>query len=73
MYIVVNFQDDDSVEAVPNTWYSNGSCVWPKKGQNIFKLIEQNIKPEEFRHNILKAKKMGDKTCKYQCTYLNIQ
>jgi len=66
MYIVVHFQDDDSVEAVPNTWYSNGSCVWPKKVQNIKKLIEQNIKPNDFQHEILKAKKMGEKTCKYQ-------
>lgn len=73
MYIVVHFEDDDSVEAVPSIWYKNGYCIWPKNEQNINSLIEKNSNPNTFKHTSLKAKRMSGKSCKYSVyLYFNI-
>lgn len=65
MYIVVSFQEDNSVEAVPSNWYDNGYCVWPTTSQNITRLIKKHSHPDEFPHRKVQAYQMGTKTCKY--------
>jgi len=30
-WIVVNYLEDESVEAVPNFWYHQNKCIWPTK------------------------------------------
>ncbi|XP_029170306.1 uncharacterized protein LOC114939994 isoform X1 [Nylanderia fulva] len=31
-WLVVKFDDEETVEAVPNTWYKNSQCYWPPEG-----------------------------------------
>lgn len=64
MYIIVNFEEENAVEAVPKNWFNNGYCVWPKKSQNINKYIKKNSNPDEFPHILVKACQMSKKTCK---------
>lgn len=49
MWIVVVFQNENSVAVVPTNWYEDGLCAWPKKnakhrGDMIQKQTEPNIK-----------------------------
>lgn len=40
-WIVVNFLKDNSVEAVPNIWFKNHTCTWPKETKSIKKCITE--------------------------------
>lgn len=41
MWIVVSFDDDNTVECVPNSWYKSNICSWPKRTvKNSTKMIE---------------------------------
>lgn len=55
MYLVVRFQEDNSVEAVPYILYDNGYCVLPTKNQNISSLIKKknlriNFHVQKYKH-----------------------
>lgn len=54
MWTVVLFKSDNTVAAVPNFWYCNGLCAWPKKFNT--KLIQQRKKPNEIEFSNYKAK-----------------
>lgn len=43
-WIIVVFNEDNSVDAVPNIWLKKNSCAWPKS-KNVKKYIENHIKP----------------------------
>lgn len=49
MWIIVCFNEENSVEAVPTHWYKNGQCAWPKK--NIKKHIEHRNLANKFDFN----------------------
>lgn len=46
MWVVVHFTSDDSVEVVPQNWFNNGKCAWPKylKNKEVEKAIKSNMK-----------------------------
>lgn len=46
MWFVVHFISDDSVEVVPQSWFNNGICAWPKylKKKEIEKAIKSKMK-----------------------------
>lgn len=54
MWTVVNFQSDNSVAAVPEFWYRNSMCAWPKKFNS--KLITKRAKPNTLEFSYFKAK-----------------
>ncbi|VVC26857.1 Hypothetical protein CINCED_3A021382 [Cinara cedri] len=36
-WIVIYFLKDNSIEAVPDTWFLNGKCTWPKSLKTVRK------------------------------------
>lgn len=36
MWSVIIFEKDNSIEAVPSTWYFKNKCAWPKKNPKKF-------------------------------------
>lgn len=48
-WIVVNYLEDESVEAVPNFWYHQNKCIWPNK-KNILKHCIVKRIPTELSH-----------------------
>lgn len=56
LWIVVHFLEDESVEAVPNFWYKNNKCVWPKKKSILKHCIIKRISIKEFDHELVKAR-----------------
>lgn len=49
MWTIVCFTVDNSVDVVPNTWYHNGACAWPKKNSNLKKFLEGRNLPNKER------------------------
>jgi len=49
VWSVVHFTDEDTVEAVPSTWYENQNCFWPPKALKRFTkdLIKKKEHPED--------------------------
>lgn len=63
MYIVVHFEDENLVEAVPKVWYKNGKCVWPIKSLEARKLIEIKSVPSSFEYKKSKARVLSNDIC----------
>jgi len=55
-WIVVNYLEDESVEAVPNFWYHQNKCIWPNKKNILKHCIVKRIPITEFDHTYLKAR-----------------
>ncbi|CAI6374539.1 unnamed protein product [Macrosiphum euphorbiae] len=57
MWIVVSFDDDNTVECVPNFWYKNNLCAWPNKTvKNHTKMIERRYNPNNLEFDFFKAR-----------------
>jgi len=56
MWFVVHFIQDNSVSAVPKSWWKHGYCAWPKKNKNTSKLIESKQKPNKIDYEYFKAR-----------------
>lgn len=54
MWIVVEFDEDKAIAAVPNSWFHKGHCAWPIK--SIKKNIERRTKPNELEFSNYTAK-----------------
>lgn len=63
-YIIVIFEEENTVEAVPSDWYKNGKCIWPKKSIEARRLIEQKANPLHFEHTTFNARKLSGEICK---------
>jgi len=59
---VVNFLNDNSVEAVPHTWFKNKKCAWPKDPKQIKKFIEKRKIPNQNEFVFYPARKFKDKS-----------
>ncbi|XP_060879358.1 uncharacterized protein LOC132952838 [Metopolophium dirhodum] len=54
MWIIVSFDDEDAVEAVPAHWIKNNMCAWPKKDTK--KHIQRRTIPNKFDFNYFKSR-----------------
>lgn len=54
MWIVVLFEADSTLAAVPTFWYQNGLCAWPNT--KISKYIQKRSIPNEIEFSNFKAK-----------------
>lgn len=63
MWIVVHFLNDDSVEAVPETWYNRKEklCAWPLLSKTSKRCIEKKAYPNENNYEWLPARILGRK------------
>lgn len=60
MWIVVTFDKDHSVSAVPVNWYKDGVCAWPKKHiKNRSNMIEMRIEPTRAEFDRFPARQLG--------------
>lgn len=59
MWTIVCFDADNSVEVVPEFWFHNGSCAWPKKNSNSKKFIEKRLKPNEIEFDYYNARSLS--------------
>jgi len=59
-WIIVIFNNDNSVEAVPDIWLKNNNCAWPKS-KKIKKYIGRRIKPNNKDFTFFIARKFGNK------------
>ncbi|CAI6376593.1 unnamed protein product [Macrosiphum euphorbiae] len=57
MWSIIEFVDEKTVEAVPNYWFKNQKCAWPKK--NIKKMIQNRVYPNVLDFNFHAARKIG--------------
>lgn len=57
-YSVVEFTEDNSLEAVPTNWLKKNKCAWPitKNYSTIRKLIERKSVPNEIEYIYLNAR-----------------
>lgn len=60
MFSIVHFLGDNSVEAVPSSWFNkkNGTCAWPQNGKIALKLIEKKVDPNDEEFNFFKSREM---------------
>lgn len=65
MWFVVHFFNDESVEAVPDTWLKKNQCAWPNDKKNVKKYIEKRIIPNQLEFKWLPARKLGNAFSKY--------
>lgn len=67
MWIVVVFEKDHSVAAVPTNWFKDGYCAWPKKTlKNRGNMIELRVEPtksefDRFPARLLSSSPIGNK------------
>lgn len=66
--IIINFTQNNSIEAVPVSWSFKGRCAWPKNSKMVKKLIEKRIKPNKTDFFFLPARKVGNQS--YSMYYL---
>jgi len=69
MWVVVNFTIDNSVEAVPSTWYNDGTCAWPNKTINAVRAIQKRTLPYKLEFKWLNARKLGSMSGNYILNY----
>jgi len=57
-YSVVEFTEDNSLEAVPTNWLKKNFCAWPitKNYSTIRKLIERKSVPNEIEYTYFNAR-----------------
>jgi len=67
MWTIVLFETDNTVNVVPNFWYSNGICQWPKRNlkTDTKNMIKRRIKPDEVTFNSYKARPLLENIGKY--------
>lgn len=65
MWYVVNFTKDNSVAAVPCSWYTNGMCAWPLKCSNIKKFVLKNVQPNKNEFKWYTARRLGSRYGNY--------
>lgn len=69
MWLIVHFTKDNTVSAVPKSWWKRGYCAWPKKTiKTSSKLIESNVKPNKVDFEYFKARLL----CKNPIGWYNI-
>lgn len=73
MWYVIHFPKDNSVEAVPSTWYKNGNCAWPNKPINAVRAIQKRIQPNTLDFQWFKARKLGSFYGNYIVSYIIFQ
>lgn len=57
MWSVVSFDDENTVECVPNSWFRNNVCAWPNKNlKNYKKAIEYRYNPNNLDYDYFKAR-----------------
>ncbi|XP_022162403.1 uncharacterized protein LOC111028168 [Myzus persicae] len=63
MWVVVHFLNEDTVEAVPETWYrkKDKTCAWPIVSKKSKKCIEKKDYPDEKNYQWLPARMLGRK------------
>lgn len=71
VYTVVHFENDDTVEAVPNYWFRKNKCAWPIKW-NIQRCIEKKTKPNNVEFIFLKARKLCGEIGKFILLFVNL-
>lgn len=54
MWMVVLFENDNTLAAVPEFWHCKGICAWPKKVTT--KIIQKRTKPNDLEFSYYKAK-----------------
>jgi len=60
MWIVVVFQNDNSVAAVPTNWYKDGFCAWPKKCiKHKGTMIQNQTEPTRSEFDRFQARKLS--------------
>lgn len=64
-YIVILFEEDNSVEAVPVHWFKNGQCLWPNKPFDAKRLIESQAPSKNFEFKKYKARQLSGEICKF--------
>jgi len=63
MWIVVLFEDDSTLAAVPAFWYKDGFFAWPNS--KIIRNIEKRCAPNEIEFSCYKAKILYEHVGKY--------
>lgn len=53
MWIIVSFEANNSLVAVPEFWFKDGFCEWPNKYSS--KIIEHRNKPNDLEFSNFKA------------------
>jgi len=61
-WIIINLIQDNSVEAVPDSWAFKGRCAWLKNARLVKKSIEKRIKPNKSDFLCLPARKVGNQS-----------
>ncbi|KAF0710392.1 DUF4806 domain-containing protein, partial [Aphis craccivora] len=57
MWSVVSFDDENTVECVPNFWFKNNACAWPNKNlKNYKKAVEHCYNPNNFEYDYFNAR-----------------
>lgn len=72
MWTIVCFEEENCVEAVPDFWYKDGCCAWPKKYiKNCKKFVDRRIFPNEVEFDYFKARPISQQISKcHFCLYL---
>lgn len=67
MWTVVVFETDNTVSVVPNFWYSNDICQWPKKNlrTDTKNMIKRRSKPDEVTFSSYEARTLLENIGKY--------
>lgn len=57
-YSIVHFIDEDTVEAIPSSWFNTKKniCAWPKSCTKPLRLIEKNVLPNNDDFTFFKAR-----------------
>ncbi|KAF0748559.1 DUF4806 domain-containing protein [Aphis craccivora] len=57
MWTIVCFEEENCVEVVPNYWFKNGCCAWPKKSiKNPKKYVVRRTEPNEVEFDYFKGR-----------------
>jgi len=61
MWIVVHFIKENSIEAVPYTWYNSKEqkCAWPLSKNSVKRMIEKRIYPNKLEFKWFSARILG--------------
>lgn len=71
MWAIVHFIKDNSVEAVPSTWYNDGTytSAWPNKSINAVRTIQKRTLPNKLEFEWFNARKFGSMSGNYILNY----
>lgn len=54
MWSIVHFINENSVYAVPTSWFKNNTCAWPKR--DVTRFLQRRVIPNKFDFNFLPAR-----------------